>query len=947
MTTTTEPKEVGEPTLVVRFVHDDADRVAQVAEWAAGAVARRKRVVLVATRAHLAAFAEALGPAADGVRLLDAHETLSSIMVEGHPDRARLRRVIGPHVTGGDGRAVCVYGEMVDVLLREGRAEAALELEEAWDQLRRAARLSVLCTYATAEANDARGALDRVRALSDELLSFVDHADIAIHTVGDDGSVLFANRTAVALFGRPRVDIVGKPLSAFFDDESIAGRIVRGETLVEVPARVRRPDGVRDVVITSHPRQREGALPGTACFLRDVTTANAHARRTETLLSVTTALAGAVSVDDVFAAVLEGRARLHGIAGAAVFVSDDDGATAGLARAWGAPPDGAAAARAMRDRRASWVDSQPRVAALPIEAGGRVLGALTVQLDDGPALDDDARHFLELVARYTGQALERLRLLEREKAQRRVAEARAARDRLLSRASLAFSQPGHDVEATLQAAVLHTIEGFADSCAVLLVEGEHLVLSAAADRDPAATAALGPTLRNTPLRVGEGIAGRVAQTGDSSLVNVDDPAALARPGVDPALARYFPRSILTAPLRVEGRIIGALSATRRALPAFDDDDRSLVEALAERAAAAIERSRLHEESQRARDVAERLYRLADAMNRAVRVEEVCDAAHEALAGLDGVRASIRPLRDAERRWPHMVGYAGPAPAQEPGDGAYGTLVAGCGKHVGELSVQLEGARALTPAESAMIDAVASHASAAFARLSLLDELNEGLRFNEIFTGMLGHELRNPLGTILTAGQLALRRADERVARPLERVISSGARMSRMIDQLLDFTRVRIGGGIPLHRTPTDLVPLVRAIFDEHEHERGERALDVHATGDTCGAWDADRLLQVFSNLVANAVRHGTGAVRVDVDGTDAARVEVRVHNDGAISEALLPRLFEPMTGGDARRDGSRGLGLGLYITRRIIEAHGGRIFVDSGPEQGTLFTIWLPRRDQA
>src|SRR5690606_25348246 len=110
-------------------------------------------------------------------------------------------------------------------------------------------------------------------------------------------------------------------------------------------------------------------------------------------------------------------------------------------------------------------------------------------------------------------------------------------------------------------------------------------------------------------------------------------------------------------------------------------------------------------------------------------------------------------------------------------------------------------------------------------------------------------------------------------------------------------------------------------------------------------WDADRILQVFSNLVANAVQHGDADPGVSVlfDTSEEGVVSVRIHNMGSIPPELLPRLFEPMAGGDRRRSNSRGLGLGLYISREIVRAHGGEIRVETSEAEGTSFTVILPR----
>jgi len=118
-------------------------------------------------------------------------------------------------------------------------------------------------------------------------------------------------------------------------------------------------------------------------------------------------------------------------------------------------------------------------------------------------------------------------------------------------------------------------------------------------------------------------------------------------------------------------------------------------------------------------------------------------------------------------------------------------------------------------------------------------------------------------------------------------------------------------------------------------------------GDTTGVWDPDRLSQVFSNLVANAVQHGRpeGGVTVIVDGATSDEVRVEIRNAGSIPQSRLALLFEPLAGsGSTRRSTARGLGLGLFITREVVRAHGGQIDVTSNEEGGTVFTLVLPRR---
>src|SRR6185295_1186735 len=212
---------------------------------------------------------------------------------------------------------------------------------------------------------------------------------------------------------------------------------------------------------------------------------------------------------------------------------------------------------------------------------------------------------------------------------------------------------------------------------------------------------------------------------------------------------------------------------------------------------------------------------------------------------------------------------------------------------------------------------------------LADDLSETIRVNELFVGVLAHDLRAPLAAIMTGAQLIkVREAgkpDARNMKALGRVLSSAERMSRMIEQLLDFTRLRVGGGIAIEPKDADIASLARQVVEELDDSYPDCSVDVSQTGDTRGSWDPDRLSQLVSNLVANALQHGVPAagVRVFVDGEAADVVRVQVHNLGAIPQALLAQVFDPLTGGQRRRDRSRGLGLGLFITRQIAEAHGG------------------------
>jgi signal transduction histidine kinase len=221
-----------------------------------------------------------------------------------------------------------------------------------------------------------------------------------------------------------------------------------------------------------------------------------------------------------------------------------------------------------------------------------------------------------------------------------------------------------------------------------------------------------------------------------------------------------------------------------------------------------------------------------------------------------------------------------------------------------------------------------------------------LHDHEIFAGILAHDLRGPLNAILTTAQVLLRKVEaERVAPGLARIVASGERMLRLIEQLLDFTRIRVGGGIALRPAPVDLLALARAALSEIEAAYPDWTLHLRATGDLQGTWDADRLAQVLYNLLSNGVQHGVrdGGLTIELDGDDAAHVRVRVHNHGCIPREIRDRVFDAFRGTEKPREHGAGLGLGLFITQQIVHAHHGVIAVESSEDGGTTFSVRLPR----
>jgi signal transduction histidine kinase len=223
------------------------------------------------------------------------------------------------------------------------------------------------------------------------------------------------------------------------------------------------------------------------------------------------------------------------------------------------------------------------------------------------------------------------------------------------------------------------------------------------------------------------------------------------------------------------------------------------------------------------------------------------------------------------------------------------------------------------------------------------------QLRERFMAVLGHDLRQPLSLVSTTAELLAKCPPgapiER--KKIDRLLRGARQMSGMIRDLLDFARSR-SGGIPISPRPADLRALCREVVDGIQATHPDRTIRLEAEGDCRGDWDPDRLSQVLGNLVDNAVRHGAAGhpVVLRLEGGEGD-VVLEVENSGdPIPSDEIGAIFEPFH----RAKGARspdGLGLGLAIVREIVEAHGGEVSVRSSAEEGTTFTVRLPRRLRA
>jgi signal transduction histidine kinase len=245
-----------------------------------------------------------------------------------------------------------------------------------------------------------------------------------------------------------------------------------------------------------------------------------------------------------------------------------------------------------------------------------------------------------------------------------------------------------------------------------------------------------------------------------------------------------------------------------------------------------------------------------------------------------------------------------------------------------------------------IDGAISGAVEQFAR--------EAVRSRELFVAAVNHDLGNEVGVIrMTSRSLLDEKELPTSARDKAAIICDSAKvMARVVSDLADFTLVQWGGQISIQRQPCDVCAICRRVVESMQALSPDRTLTVDCAGASAGNWDADRLAQVARNLIANALDHGQGPVKVRIGrAADGAAVEVSVWNKmPVISARVMRTLFEPFQrGGVHRSDGNHrnGVGLGLYMVKRIVAAHGGQVDVKSTVDGGTTFTFRLPLEGNA
>lgn len=228
------------------------------------------------------------------------------------------------------------------------------------------------------------------------------------------------------------------------------------------------------------------------------------------------------------------------------------------------------------------------------------------------------------------------------------------------------------------------------------------------------------------------------------------------------------------------------------------------------------------------------------------------------------------------------------------------------------------------------------------------DMTEERELRERFVSALAHDLRNPLSAAKMSASLVLRKPDdaEHVRKFGAKVIHNIERMDQMVQDLLDAHRITVGQLLPLQVAPVQLCALLQETVDDLTTTYGNR-FQLHCPESIRGEWDPKYLRRAIENLCSNAVKYGSDSapVRLSAEELDSGDVRILIQNQGpVISAAELPVLFEMFHRGRlAERQGKRGWGLGLSIVKGTVEAHGGQVSVRSNPEEGTVFTIRVPK----
>lgn len=611
-----------------------------------------------------------------------------------------------------------------------------------------------------------------------------------------------------------------------------------------------------------------------------------------------------------------------------------------------------------------------------IIGGRRPFGFLRVHPVHPGALTEPDLQFIHTVANVLALTMERqanedeaTRLLEQEREARLQADEARHHFAFLAEASATLAS-SLDYETTLSSVAHLAVSQIADWCAVQIVEPDGSVRSlVTAHLDPARVELAKELNHRYPFdpEADSGTA-QVLRTGISELVPDISDDMLAAVIEDDELLRIMRglglRSSMIVPLEARGRVIGAITfISAESGRHYNESDLQLAEALAGRAALAVDNARLHSASLRvAAEQAAILAHMADGVlmiDPCGQVVYANGAAYD-LLGINKVllaeEATLGVVKDLLQ------------PASRDGRPVnINDLVLAQALH-GEVLTNVERVvrrpddteRVIQASAAPVVTADGRHIGAV-AVFRDVTEHRQLERQRETFLSAAAHDLKTPLTTIKATAQVLERRIRRRPlpdAEPLldglQKIDATVTRMTRLVNDLLDVSRMQMGEPLELARDVLDVVGLVRRVASEIPHNRKRHHIVVEtALVSLPATFDSDRLERVISNLLSNAVKYspegGTITVTIERDETPNGRTAIIVVRDEGIGipAADLPRIFERFYRAQNVEGRIPGTGIGLLGTKQIVEHHGGTITIQSVEGEGTAVTIRLPLVDAA
>ena len=501
-----------------------------------------------------------------------------------------------------------------------------------------------------------------------------------------------------------------------------------------------------------------------------------------------------------------------------------------------------------------------------------------------------------------------------------------------------------EYESVLAAVGNMSLPELADCCLINVVENGHFRRASIAYRDPMKAAVVEELLRR-PSQLDRLRVGAAALAGKSTLISElaqeREHADLAQSELVERLDVHsfmiIPFVVMSAPVAVASFMMTPESGRH-----YGAEDLALAQEMIRRAAQIVENAWLHQQLRqseaRFRVALERANISVFETDRELRMRWIYNARlgvpESELIGKterEILGGSVVVDLDAVKRRVVQTG--------EGADTAYSRIVAGKKRHLMVRYEPLRGGAGIEGLTGATIDVTDLKEAE--------EQVARELAFRERMMGVLGHDLRNPVSAVLALAGLV--RLDDKLSDKardqLVMIEQSARRMNEMIGTLLDFTRLRFDGSLPVAVEEVDLDDLVRGVVAELQAAHRQREIELHASGNLRGLWDPGRIAQLLSNLASNALWHGgrESPVRVVLAG-ESAEVLLSVSNRGpGIPAELVERLFEPFQQGTNSASRRRqGLGLGLFIVREIVRAHGGTIDVCSRDDL-TTFAVKLPR----